>query len=175
MERNKVVLVDENDQDIKEMDKLVAHEQGHLHRAFSVFVFNDKGELLLQQRADHKYHGGGLWANTCCSHPQWGEDVKASAQQRLQEEMGMTCMFRFSHTFIYHTPVENNLIEHELDHVFVGFSNEQPVINPTEVKDFKWMTLDTVLSDMMIHSDRYTYWFKMALPQVISRLNMILN
>jgi len=122
MERNNVVLVDENDNAIGEMEKLTAHKQGQLHRAFSVFIFNDKGELLLQQRASHKYHGAGLWTNTCCSHPQSGEDVGSSAQERLNYEMGLKCDLKFVDSFIYNEQVENNLIEHELNYVFIGYS-----------------------------------------------------
>lgn len=167
MERKNVVLVDENDKAIGEMEKLVAHEKGRLHRAFSVFIFNDKGELLLQQRADHKYHGGGLWTNTCCSHPQWEEDVGPGAAERLRYEMGMTCDLELSHSFIYRAEVENNLIEHEYDYVFVGYANDDPHINPDEVQDFEWMGVDSILEDIKRRPEIYTYWFKVALPLVM--------
>lgn len=170
MDRNKVVLVDENDKPIGEMEKLMAHEQGRLHRAFSVFIFNTKGELLLQQRANHKYHGADLWANTCCSHPQWGEDVLVSATERLNHEMGMDCDLKWVYSFLYHAQVENNLIEHELDHVFIGYSEHDPVINEDEVQDYKWVTIDELLADMKNHPSHYTVWFKQALPELLSEI-----
>ena len=148
MERNEVVLVDKNDKAIGVMEKLIAHEQGQLHRAFSVFIFNDVGELLLQQRANHKYHGAGLWTNTCCSHPLWGEDVGLSALERLNYEMGMKCNLKFVYSFIYHAQVENNLTEYELDYVFVGYANQKPVLNTDEVQDYKWLNTDKILSDI---------------------------
>ncbi len=152
------------------MEKLLAHETGELHRAFSVFVFDDNDRLLLQQRASHKYHGADLWTNTCCSHPQWDEDVTLSAKERLTYEMGMDCDLKFSHAFIYQTPVENNLIEYEYDYVFVGYSNLEPVINLNEVQNFKWMSIKDILMDIDVHPNSYTYWFKVALPLVIKDL-----
>lgn len=171
MERNNVVLVDENDHAIAEMEKLVAHEQGCLHRAFSVFVFNNKGELLLQQRASHKYHGAGLWTNTCCSHPQWGETVVLSAQERLNYEMGLKCDLILVYSFIYNERVENNLTEHELDYVFVGYSDQNPVLNKDEVQDYKWMDSDEILSDIKNNPSHYTVWFKQAFPELLSKIN----
>ena len=169
--RNKVVLVDEDDQALGEMEKLAAHKEGVLHRAFSVFIFNPQGELLMQQRAADKYHGAGLWANTCCSHPQPGEDVLASAQERLQYEMGLRCKLEFSHAFIYRAEVENNLIEHELDHVFVGYSDQVPHFNPKEVQDYKWTAVPDILQNMEAHPERYTSWFQIALPRVLEQMN----
>lgn len=171
MERNNVILVDENDNAIAEMEKLLAHEQGCLHRAFSVFVFNDKGELLLQQRANHKYHGAGLWTNTCCSHPQWKEDVDSSAMERLNYEMGLQCDLNWIYSFIYNEQVENNLIEHELDYVFIGYSNQDPVLNKDEVQDYKWMYIDEILSDIKNNPSHYTVWFKQAFPELLSKIN----
>lgn len=171
MERNNVVLVDENDNAIAEMEKLIAHEQGCLHRAFSVFIFNDNGELLLQQRARQKYHGAGLWTNTCCSHPQWGEDVGLSAEERLNYEMGLECKLKLVYSFIYNEQVENNLTEHELDYVFVGYSNQNPVFNQDEVSDYKWMCIDEILSDMKNNPSHYTVWFKQAFPELLSKIN----
>ena len=170
MDRNHVVLVDKNDQQMGQMDKLAAHKEGLLHRAFSIFIFNSSGELLLQQRALDKYHGGGLWTNTCCSHPQVGEDVLDSAQDRLFFEMGITCELSFSFAFIYHAKVENNLIEHEYAHVFIGCIDTDPILNPAEAADFKWCSVEQILTDISAHPKRYTYWFKAALPQVIQRL-----
>ncbi|WP_433895833.1 isopentenyl-diphosphate Delta-isomerase [Sphingobacterium mizutaii] len=171
MERNNVVLVDENDNAIAEMEKLSAHEQGYLHRAFSVFIFNGKGELLLQQRANHKYHGAGLWTNTCCSHPQWGEDVTSSAEERLIYEMGLKCDLRLVYSFIYNERVENNLTEHELDYVFVGYSDQCPVLNKDEVQDYKWINADEILSDIKNNPSHYTVWFRQAFPELLSKIN----
>lgn len=167
MERNKVVLVNEEDVTLGVMDKLLAHQRGFLHRAFSIFVFNDNNELLLQQRASHKYHGGDLWTNTCCSHPQFGEDVKRSALERLQDEMGMQCELFFSHKFIYKAEVEHDLIEHELDYVYIGYSNAIPHLNHDEVKSYKWCSIEEVLESIEKHPEQFTYWFKEAFPMVI--------
>lgn len=163
-ERNEVVLVDEFDNDLGVMEKLAAHIEGKLHRAFSVFIFNDKGELLLQQRAREKYHGGGLWTNTCCSHPQLNEDVKESALERLYFEMGIQCDLEFEYQFIYKAEVENNLVEHELDYVYIGYSNAIPKFNPAEVQQYKWETVPYILKDIERNPNLYTAWFKMALP-----------
>ena len=173
MERNKVVLVDRKDNAIGEMEKLLAHQQGELHRAFSVFIFNDKGELLLQQRAANKYHGGGLWTNTCCSHPQLGEDIRMSAIERLHYEMGLKGDLKLVYSFIYKEPVENNLIEHELDYVFVGQTNQNPVLNKDEVQSYKWISPDEVLSDINEHPSRYTVWFKRTFPELMLELTSL--
>lgn len=173
MERNKVVLVDINDNAIGEMEKLLAHQKGELHRAFSVFIFNDKGELLLQQRAANKYHGAGLWTNTCCSHPQLGEDIKTSAIERLHYEMGLKCDLKLVYSFIYKEPVENNLIEHELDYVFVGQTNQNPVLNQDEVQAYKWISPEEVFSAINEHPSRYTVWFKRAFPELMLELTSL--
>ncbi|WP_164111754.1 MULTISPECIES: isopentenyl-diphosphate Delta-isomerase [Sphingobacterium] len=167
MDRNKVVLVDEHDQTIGEMDKLLAHEQGLLHRAFSVFIFNAQGELLLQQRADSKYHGGGLWTNTCCSHPQLDEDIHCAALERLEYEMGIRCELRHLYSFVYNEPVENYLIEHELDHIFIGHSNQTPTPHPLEVQDYKWMRPAAIIIDLLEHPRRYTVWFRQAFSELV--------
>lgn len=171
MNRNNVVLVDTLDNPLGIMEKILAHEQGKLHRAFSVFVFNEEGSLLLQQRADIKYHGAGLWTNTCCSHPQWGEDVRESAVERLYFEMGLMCSLDFVYSFIYHADVENNLTEHELDYVFTGYSNEKPVLNTNEVKDFKWMDIDDILIDLEVNPTDYSVWFRKALPELLLKIH----
>lgn len=170
MERNYVVLVDENDKSIAEMEKLAAHKYGYLHRAFSVFIFNNMGELLLQQRAKHKYHGAGLWTNTCCSHPQWKDDINSSAIERLNYEMGINCSLKMIYSFIYNEQVENNLTEHEFDYVFVGYSDQTPVINKNEVQDYKWMNVDEILSDIKNNPLHYTVWFKQAFPELLSKM-----
>ena len=170
MDRNSVVLVDESDNVVGEMPKLAAHEKGCLHRAFSVFIFNDKGELLLQQRASHKYHGADLWTNTCCSHPQLGEGVLLSALERLAFEMGLVCELEPVYTFIYNEAVENGLIEHELDHVFVGYTNDNPVINTEEVKAYKWVNVDDLMTDLNRNPTNYTVWFRQALPELMRKI-----
>ncbi len=170
MEEEKVILVDRQDNPIGLMEKLEAHEKALLHRAFSVFVFNSKGELLLQQRALHKYHSPGLWTNTCCSHQRAGESNLQAGRRRLKEEMGMECDLEDTFWFIYKAQFDNGLTEHELDHVLVGSSDEDPKINPEEVADFKWMTLEDVKRDMEVHPDLYTEWFKIIFREYDQRL-----
>lgn len=169
---SKVVLVDDNDESIGEADKLIAHQKGLLHRAFSVFLFNSEGKMLLQQRAEGKYHGAGLWTNACCSHPQDGEDIKESATRRLLYEMGITCDISKVFAFTYHTEVENGLIEHEYDHVFLGISDKQPQPNPLEVKDYKWITTTELLNEIETSPKKYTYWFRMAMPIILNALHL---
>ncbi|MEN5055905.1 MULTISPECIES: isopentenyl-diphosphate Delta-isomerase [Sphingobacterium] len=170
MVRNKVVLVDEQDRALSEMDKMDAHKIGALHRAFSIFIFNSNGEMLIHQRANHKYHGGGLWTNACCSHPQWDEDIEESAKERLQFEMGLQCELKRVFSFIYHTPVENNLIEHEYDHVLVGYTDREPVPNVNEVMNYKWIDRLDLLQQIAAEPDAFTYWFRIALPQIIKHI-----
>jgi len=170
IDRNKVVLVDQYDQPLGQMEKIAAHEVGALHRAFSVFIFNARGELLLQQRAANKYHGANLWTNTCCSHPQWGENVLESARERLMYEMGFDCELEFSHSFIYRADVENGLIEYEFDHVFVGYSDAQPRIHPEEVQAYQWWSFEQVTQQVEADPDRFTIWFKNAWPVIEAKL-----
>jgi len=166
-----VVLVDTNDNQIGTEEKLKAHQEGKLHRAFSVFIFNAKGEMMLQKRASHKYHTGGLWTNTCCSHPRPGEDVQAAAHRRLQEEMGFDCPIKKAFSFIYKVYFkENNLYEHEFDHVFIGYSEKNPQLNPEEAEDFAWVAIDKLKQDIKDHPEKYTYWFKVALDKVIEHI-----
>ena len=166
MVEDQVILVDENDKPIGTMGKLEVHQKGLLHRAFSVFIFNDKGEMLLQRRALTKYHSAGLWTNTCCSHPQPNEDTLAAANRRLQEEMGMSANLTHKASFIYKTPFDNSLTEHEFDHVFIGYSNTNPVINIEEVDSFKWMSIDAIKVAIKNKPDEFTSWFKIALEKV---------
>ena len=154
-----VVLVDENDQDLELMEKMEAHEKGLLHRAFSVFILNDKGELMLQRRALEKYHSGGLWTNTCCSHPRQGETVEAAAHRRLMEEMGFDCNIEKAFDFIYRAELDKGLTEHEFDHLFIGHFSGQPQINPDEVAEWKWMGIDDVRKDLAENPQNYTAWF----------------
>lgn len=160
-----VILVDEQDNEIGVMEKLKAHEQGKLHRAFSVFIFNDNNELLLQQRALNKYHSGGLWTNTCCSHPSPNETIKDAANRRLYEEMGMSCDLKIISNFIYKTDFENGLIEHELDYILIGNSNANPQINKTEVETFKWLPISEIQNDIILNPNQYTIWFKIAMQR----------
>jgi isopentenyl-diphosphate delta-isomerase len=160
MELEYVILVDENDQEIGTMEKQEAHEKGLLHRAFSVFIFNEKKELLLQQRALTKYHSAGLWTNTCCSHPRIGETIEQAAHRRLIEEMGFDCELSTKTSFIYKSAFENGLTEHEFDYVLVGSFNGEINFNPTEVKNFKWINLEELQIDLFQNNQNYTAWFK---------------
>lgn len=160
-----VILVDEQDNETGVMEKMQAHREGRLHRAFSIFIFNDRKELLLQQRAIDKYHSGGLWTNTCCSHPRPNETVKDAANRRLFEEMGMSCELSILTSFIYQTPFGNGLTEHELDYVLTGRFNSTPQINPEEVQAYTWMSLEDVRKDIALHPGNYTSWFKIALER----------
>ena len=162
MSIEKVILVDENDNQVGLMPKLEAHQKGLLHRAFSIFIFNSKYELLLQKRASSKYHSGGLWTNTCCSHPREGEDTLDAANRRLIEEMGIETSLRKVHDFIYKAELDNNLTEHEFDHVFYGIYNEDPIINEDEADDFKWIDMDSLNEDIKTNGNNYTIWFKIA-------------
>lgn len=162
MSIEKVILVDENDNQVGVMPKLEAHQKGLLHRAFSVFIFNSKYELLLQKRASSKYHSGGLWTNTCCSHPREGEEILDAAKRRLIEEMGIDTSLRKVHDFIYKAELDNNLTEHEFDHVFYGIYNEDPIINKDEADDFKWIDMDSLNEDIKTNGNNYTIWFKIA-------------
>ena len=170
MVEEQVILVDKNDNQIGLMPKMEAHEKALLHRAFSVFTFNDKGELLLQQRAADKYHSPLLWTNTCCSHQRNGETNLEAGKRRLQEEMGFTRELEEVFSFIYKAPFDNGLTEHELDHVMVGKFNENPKINKEEVEAFKWMTLEDVKTDMENNPDIYTEWFKIIFKESYSKL-----
>lgn len=166
----KVILVSETDDQLGLMGKMEAHKKGVLHRAFSVFVFNKRGELLLQQRALDKYHSPGLWTNTCCSHQRDGESSLGAGKRRLKEEMGFHCDLEEVFWFIYSAAFDNGLTEHELDHVMVGYYDNDPVINPQEVASFKWMSLDKVKKDIAEHPDNYTEWFKIIFNEYDERL-----
>ncbi|OSY88357.1 isopentenyl-diphosphate delta-isomerase [Tenacibaculum holothuriorum] len=165
-----VILVDEKDNPIGLMEKIEAHEKALLHRAFSVFVFNSKGELMLQQRAAHKYHSPLLWTNTCCSHQRDGETSLEAGGRRLSEEMGFTCDLEEVFWFIYKAPFDNGLTEHELDHVMVGKYEDNPVINPDEVEDYKWMPLEAVKNDIEAQPEIYTEWFKIIFKESYDKL-----
>ena len=162
MSEEKVILVDKNDNQVGLMPKLEAHEKGVLHRAFSIFIFNSKYELLLQKRASSKYHSGGLWTNTCCSHPREGEDMLDAANRRLDEEMGIKTSLRKVYDFIYKAELDNQLTEHEFDHVFYGVFDNDPTLNKDEAEDFKWVDMETLNNDIIKNEDNYTVWFKIA-------------
>ena len=161
-----VVLVDEMDNEIGIMEKQQAHVEGKLHRAISVFIFDNKGNFLLQQRAFTKYHSGGLWTNTCCSHPRKGEDTLVAANRRLFEEMGIYCELKEIFHFIYKADFENNLTEHEFDHVFMGVTDAIPNPAPEEVYSYKYIDNQELENDITINSNNYTAWFKICLPHL---------
>ena len=167
-----VILVNEQDEQIGLMEKMEAHEKALLHRAFSVFVLNDKKELMLQQRAAGKYHSPLLWANTCCSHQRDGETSLAAGKRRLQEEMGFDCELKELFSFIYKAPFSNGLTEHELDHVMIGSYNEAPIINTDEVESYKWMSLEAVKKDMELQAEIYTEWFKIIFDKFYHHLKV---
>ncbi|MBL7472753.1 isopentenyl-diphosphate Delta-isomerase [Robertkochia sediminum] len=176
MKEERVILVNEKDEPIGTMEKIEAHEKALLHRAFSVFVFNDKGETMIQQRALHKYHSPGLWTNTCCSHQREGETNIQAGKRRLMEEMGFTTELQEVFSFIYKAPFDNGLTEHELDHVMIGKYTDAPEINPDEVADWKWMSLEDIKSDMQDHPENYTAWFRIIFEKFyahISKTNVL--
>ncbi|MFD1630186.1 isopentenyl-diphosphate Delta-isomerase [Pseudopedobacter beijingensis] len=163
----KVVLVDELDKEIGIMEKLAAHQQPTLHRAFSVCLFNEKGEMLLQRRADNKYHCAGLWTNTCCSHPRPGEEVKTAAKRRLLEEMGIEDVdLNKEFDFIYQATFDNGLFEHEFDHVFFGEFSGEPLINREEVEEWKYMSLEQIEEELNRYPEKYTPWFKIIIEKI---------
>lgn len=165
-----VILVDEQDRELGLMGKQEAHEKGLLHRAFSVFVFNGRGELLLQQRALHKYHSGGLWTNTCCSHPRAGEQTLEAAHRRLKEEMGFGCTLEEKFHFIYKAPFDNGLTEHELDFIYAGTYDGEPQVNAAEVAGSKWMSMEALTSDIAQRPEAYTVWFRIILKEYLQHL-----
>ncbi len=160
MKEEEVILVNEKDEVLGTMPKMEAHEKAVLHRAFSVFVMNDLGETMLQQRASNKYHSPLLWTNTCCSHQRIGESNVEAGRRRLQEEMGFETDLKELFSFIYKAPFDNGLTEHELDHVMVGAYNKVPKINSGEVADWKWMLPSDIKSDIEKNPKFYTEWFK---------------
>ncbi|MGZ3900654.1 MAG: isopentenyl-diphosphate Delta-isomerase [Bacteroidia bacterium] len=167
MQEEQVILVDEQDVQTGTCNKLLAHQTGLLHRAISVFIFNSEKKMLLQRRAITKYHSGGLWTNACCSHPRPGEDTLKAAQRRLKEEMGINedhLFFMF--TFIYKAKLDNELTEHELDHVFIGKTDAQPKINTEEVCDYKYRSVEELQKDIRDKPEAYTYWFALIFDRV---------
>jgi isopentenyl-diphosphate delta-isomerase len=163
-----VVLVDEQDNPIGKMEKQQAHIEGLLHRAFSIFIFNSENKLLLQKRASSKYHCGGLWTNSCCSHPRENENIQDAANRRLAEEMGMQCSLKPIFTFMYKAEFDNGLTEHEFDHVFFGESNQTPKINTEEVDDYRYISMDALQQEVKEFPENFTPWFIIALDRVLA-------
>jgi isopentenyl-diphosphate delta-isomerase len=163
-----VILVDRHDRQIGVEEKLKAHREGKLHRAFSIFVFNEKGEMLLQKRASGKYHSGGLWTNACCSHPRPGEPVALAATRRLQEEMGFDCALKKAFHFSYEARLDHNVIENEFDHVFVGQYDGQVRPNPNEVMDYRWLSIQMIKDELERCPENYTVWFRIALAKMLT-------
>ena len=172
MKEEKVILVNEKGEQIGLMPKLEAHEKALLHRAFSVFIFNNQNELMLQQRAWDKYHSPGLWTNTCCSHQREGETNIEAGKRRLQEEMGFVVDLQESISFIYKAPFDNGLTEHEYDHILLGKYNGEPAINPDEVANWKWTSLEAVKDDISLNPDLYTAWFKVIFDKFYQHINI---
>lgn len=172
MIEEQVILVNEKDEQIGLMPKQEAHEKAVLHRAFSVFIFNDNKELMLQQRALHKYHSPGLWTNTCCSHQRDGESSIDAGVRRLGEEMGFTSELKETTSFIYKAPFENGLTEHEFDHIMVGTYNGEPQINTDEVASWKWMSLEAVKEDIKNNPQEYTAWFKIIFQNFYEHIKL---
>lgn len=167
-----LILVDDQDRQVGQMEKHEAHKKGLLHRAFSVFVFNEKNELMLHQRSFDKYHSGGLWTNTCCSHPRIGESVKEAALRRLKEEMGFVCPVEFQFSFVYRSELDNKMIEHEFDHVFFGYYNENPAPNPDEVQDWCFKSMETIAIELQQQPELYTSWFKVVFENIYKRIKL---
>ena len=163
---NKIILVDKNDKEIGTEFKIKAHKEGKLHRAFSIFIFNSQKNFLLQKRSSKKYHSGGLWTNTCCSHPSPGETILSAAHRRLKEEMGFDCDLTKIFSFIYRTKLDKGLIEHELDHVLSGNFNGKPNINIEEAEDFKWISIEFLARDIKQNPNSYSFWLKKCYSKV---------
>lgn len=169
-ERDYVILVDENDHPIGQMEKLEAHQKGALHRAFSIFIFNSDAQLLIHRRAANKYHSPNLWTNTCCSHPRLDESAMEAANRRLMEEMGMKTSLLPAFEFMYKVDFDNGLTENEYDHVFLGWSDAKPKINPEEVSEYKYVSVTKLLKSIEKQPEQYTAWFKICLPKVLEEL-----
>jgi len=164
-----VILVDEEDREIGKMEKIRAHQEGRLHRAFSIFIFSPDGRMLIQKRAKEKYHCGGLWANACCSHPRPGETLEEAVHRRLREELGFDTELKEAFHFIYRATFPNGLTENEFDHVFIGFYSGPVQPNKEEVEEIKWVAPEEILEDMRKNPERYTPWFRIALEKVLEK------
>jgi isopentenyl-diphosphate delta-isomerase len=166
MKLQEVILVNEKDEPIGTMEKMEVHQKGLLHRAFSVFIFDSKGRMLLQQRAEGKYHGAHLWTNACCSHPFPGELAEEAANRRLREELGFTTTLHKIFSFTYHAPVENNLIEHEYDHVFAGEYEGEVSPDKNEVADYRYEEMEQIKKAMQLQPGKFTSWFQIVFPKI---------
>lgn len=170
MQKEDVILVDQDDNPVGKMEKLEAHQKGLLHRAFSVFLFNDKNEFLLHQRANKKYHSPGAWTNTCCSHPRVGETVENAGKRRLQEEMGVAAGIEPLFSFVYKAEFENGLIEHEFDHVLVGRFSATPQPSHEEVQNWQYISLDLLQEKVLQSPENFTPWLRIILAQHIDKI-----
>lgn len=171
MKEEQVILVNEKDEQIGLMPKMEAHQKALLHRAFSVFIFNRNNELMIQQRAFEKYHSPGLWTNTCCSHQRQGESNIEAGKRRLQEEMGFSTDLKDTVSFIYKAPFDNGLTEHEFDHILVGYYDGEPELNPSEVNDYRWLSLKDLKKDMAENPGIYTEWFKIIFEKYYQHIH----
>ena len=167
-----VVIVDEFDQALGCVEKLLAHRKGLLHRAFSVVVVNQRGEMLLQRRALSKYHSGGLWSNACCGHPRLGEGTAAAAERRLEEELGISCTLREAGSFVYTANLDGSLVEHEYDHVLLGNTDSIPIPDPLEAMAWRWVNMRNLTRDMSTNPSHFTTWFPMVLAVVREELTV---
>lgn len=170
-----IIAVDKLDKEIGPIEKMEAHHKGVMHRAFSILIFNSKNQLLLQKRNKEKYHSPGLWTNTCCSHPRYGENLQDAAYRRLREEMGFTCELKEVFSFVYKVELEDNLFEYEYDHVFIGIYDGEIVVNKDEVEDFKWVDMNEVKADILDNPQLYTYWFKCLFDRAENELHKHIN
>ena len=170
MQEEEVILVNSSDEVLGTMPKMEAHKKAVLHRAFSVFILNENNQLMLQQRAAHKYHSPLLWTNTCCSHQRLHEGNTEAGRRRLREEMGFETDLTVLFSFIYKAPFDNGLTEHELDHVMLGYYSKEPKLNPEEVAAWKWMDLDVVADDLKASPESYTVWFKIVFEQFYNHI-----
>lgn len=168
-----LILVDEDDNVVGKEEKLSVHKQGLLHRAFSVFIFNNQGQLLLQQRAAEKYHSAGLWSNTCCSHPRFGEETADAVNRRMQEEMGLKCDAAFAFRFVYKAVLENGLTEYESDHVYIGVADDMPQPAKDEVQSWEYMYPVELAKAIENHPAQYTAWLKICLPRVLDHYDSL--
>ncbi len=161
-----IILVDKKDNQVGVGEKLDVHIKGSLHRAFSVFIFNSKGEMMLQKRAVTKYHGGGLWTNTCCGHPRPGEDVVSAAMRRLKEEMGFSCYLQKMFDYVYKVKLDKGMTEHEFLHVYRGTFDGKPVLNSAEADGWKWVDVKELKNDIKTNPEIYTPWFKLSMEKL---------
>lgn len=161
-----VILVDEQDSEVGEAEKMQTHKLGLLHRAFSVLIYNSNGEMLLQQRAETKYHSGGLWSNACCGHPRPGENIEDAAKRRLKEELGFNCDLKFSFKFLYKVSFENSLKEHELDHVFTGIYDSEVLPDKNEVQAYRWVSMENLKNEIIENHSSFSVWFQKIIAEL---------